>query len=347
MKEKKGWHCPYCSQICPRHWNMKVHIQRKHQGIGEPVEAPYNSVYIQNMDSLENKSDYFKHNVVFPFVGQTKRQESDRRDRLYGNRHFLAEESEYLRNILEMKNLINRLEDNRQRISANDMFFIASALSASVQSKNFTPSQSVPHSKKKPLGFCINVCDKCLGGVLMPILPEDFLRMKFSVKVEHTICSEEDISRISYLIENQKIEDIATEVKKIHDRLINLLTEIVYSWAGKDDIGLYGIEASSNIFSQEFRDNNASITRILDILASPWIEGNAVDLGHVKNGHWAFKLIKQNYKMAIIKKDELREFLNTSDSTLRAFKAQIEEDGSVVTRYFHVICMPTSLVNSE
>jgi hypothetical protein len=59
-------------------------------------------------------------------------------------------------------------------------------------------------------------------------------------------------------------------------------------WAGKDDIGLYAIEASSNIFSQEFRDNNTSITHILDILASPWIEGNAVDLGYVKNGHWAF-----------------------------------------------------------
>ena len=108
---------------------MKVHIQRKHQGIGEPVEASYNSVYIQNMDSLENKSDYFKHNVGFPFDGQTNRQQSDRRDRLYEDRHFLAEQSQYLRDILEMKNLINRLQDNRQRISANNMFFIASALS--------------------------------------------------------------------------------------------------------------------------------------------------------------------------------------------------------------------------
>ena len=345
--KKKGWHCPYCSQICARHWNMKVHIHRKHQGIGEPVEAPYNSVFIPNMTSLQNKSDYFKHKMVFPLDGQTKRQESDRKDRLYGNRHFLAEHSEYLRDILEMKNLINRVQDDRQRISANDMAFITAVLSAAVQSKKFRPSQSVADSKNKPLGFCINVCDKCLRGILMSILPDDFLRMKFSVKVEHTICSEEDISKINYLIENQKIEDIPTEVKKIHGRLLNLLTEIVYSWAGKDDIGLYGIEASSNIFTHEFRDNNASITQILDILASPWIEGNAVDLGHVKNGHWAFKLIKQNYKMAIINKDELREFLNTSNSTLRAFKAQIQEDDSVVTRYFHVICMPTSLVNGE
>lgn len=51
--------------------------------------------------------------------------------------------------------------------------------------------------------------------------------------------------------------------------------------------------------------------------------------------------------MAIINKDELREFLNTSNSTLRAFKAQIQEDDSVVTRYFHVICMPTNLANGD
>jgi hypothetical protein len=320
LKEKKGWHCPYCSQISPRHWNIKVHIRRKHQGIGEPVEAP--------------------------FDGQTKRQESDRRDRFYGIRHSLAEQNEYLRGILETNNLINRIQDNRQRISANEMF-IAAALSAAVQSKNSRPAQCVPDSKKKPMGFFINVCDKCLSAILAPIFPDDFLRMKFSYKVDHTTCSEEDISGVNYLIENQKIEDIPTEVKKIHDKLLNHLTEIVYSWAGKDDIGLYAIEAPSSIFSREFRDNNARITQILDILASPWIEGNAVELGHVKNGHWAFKLIKQKYKMAIIKKDELREFLNTSDSTLRAFKAQIQEDDSVVTHYFHVMCMPTSLANGE
>ena len=180
------------------------------------------------------------------------------KNRLYGNRHFLAEQSQYLREILEMKNLINRIQNNSQRISANDMFFIAAALSASVQSKNFSPSQSVPDSKNKPLGFCINVCYKCLRGILMPIWPDDFLRMKFSFKVDHTICSEEDITRINHLIENRKIEDIPIEVNKIHDRLLYLLTETVYLWAGKDEIGLYAIEASSKIFSREFRDNNAS-----------------------------------------------------------------------------------------
>ena len=106
----------------PKTLEYEVHIQRKHRRIGEPVEAPYNSVFIQNMNSIENKSGNFEHNMFFPPVGQTKRQESDRRDWLYGNRHFLAEESKCLRDILEIKNLANRLQDNRQRISTNDMF---------------------------------------------------------------------------------------------------------------------------------------------------------------------------------------------------------------------------------
>ena len=61
---------------------MKVRIQRKHRRIEGPVETPYDSVYIQNMDSLENKNDYLEHNKVFPFDGQTKRQESDRKNLL-------------------------------------------------------------------------------------------------------------------------------------------------------------------------------------------------------------------------------------------------------------------------
>ena len=91
------------------------------------------------MDSLENKSDYLEHNMVFPFDRQTKRQESDRKNRLYGNRHFLAEQSQYLREILEMKNLINRIQNNSQRISANDMFFIAPALFCISSIEKFQP----------------------------------------------------------------------------------------------------------------------------------------------------------------------------------------------------------------
>ena len=36
MKNKK-WYCPHCSQTSSRHWNLKKHIERKHQGRGQPI----------------------------------------------------------------------------------------------------------------------------------------------------------------------------------------------------------------------------------------------------------------------------------------------------------------------
>src|SRR2546423_4666597 len=32
---REPYHCPHCHQTCSRHWNLKVHIQRRHVGIGQ------------------------------------------------------------------------------------------------------------------------------------------------------------------------------------------------------------------------------------------------------------------------------------------------------------------------
>ena len=36
-RSRQKWHCPHCSQTSSRRWNLKTHIGRKHQGIGQPV----------------------------------------------------------------------------------------------------------------------------------------------------------------------------------------------------------------------------------------------------------------------------------------------------------------------
>jgi hypothetical protein len=44
----KRWSCPYCAQTSTRHWNLKVHIHRRHNGIGEPIQTAavsFNSSY--------------------------------------------------------------------------------------------------------------------------------------------------------------------------------------------------------------------------------------------------------------------------------------------------------------
>jgi hypothetical protein len=65
-KSKAKWHCPHCSQASSRHWNLKTHIRRKHQGIGHPIEedewhfTPTSSTttmhFIPDMMSLQNNN---------------------------------------------------------------------------------------------------------------------------------------------------------------------------------------------------------------------------------------------------------------------------------------------------
>jgi hypothetical protein len=64
MMKNKKWYCPHCSQTSSRHWNLKKHIERKHQGRGQPIrEDGWHSIstnissaahFIPNMMSLQN-----------------------------------------------------------------------------------------------------------------------------------------------------------------------------------------------------------------------------------------------------------------------------------------------------
>ena len=50
-RSRQKWHCPHCSQTSSRRWNLKTHIGRKHQGIGQPVrEDGTNSIATSNAD---------------------------------------------------------------------------------------------------------------------------------------------------------------------------------------------------------------------------------------------------------------------------------------------------------
>jgi hypothetical protein len=46
MTKNKKWYCPHCSQTSSRHGNLKMHIKRRHQGIGQPIrEDGWHSTY--------------------------------------------------------------------------------------------------------------------------------------------------------------------------------------------------------------------------------------------------------------------------------------------------------------
>jgi hypothetical protein len=62
---KEPYHCPHCHQTCSRHWNMKVHIQRKHGGVGQqPIDSVSLSTspeFIPGMSSFGANGRYRHH----------------------------------------------------------------------------------------------------------------------------------------------------------------------------------------------------------------------------------------------------------------------------------------------
>jgi hypothetical protein len=71
-RSRQKWHCPHCSQTSSRHWNLKTHIGRKHQGIGQPIrEDGMHSITTSNaaiqfipdiMMSLQNNNNNYELN---------------------------------------------------------------------------------------------------------------------------------------------------------------------------------------------------------------------------------------------------------------------------------------------
>jgi hypothetical protein len=63
---REPYHCPHCHQTCSRHWNMKVHIQRKHGGIGQQPIGPVSlsnrrAEFISGMNNLDANGRYRRH----------------------------------------------------------------------------------------------------------------------------------------------------------------------------------------------------------------------------------------------------------------------------------------------
>jgi hypothetical protein len=349
-KRTKGWHCPRCTQTSSRRWNMKTHIRRKHREIGEPIEAidPSYSTSSRPKKSIQKTEFYDKQyrdqigsTVFFPSSAQSNKDEQTSHgiglfD--YETLVFLREQNEWLSELVRRNELLKQLNSTQQRGMSYGSKFIPMAF----PQVNFGTPQNNTASNIRPIGFCSYLCERCLWSIVLPISARDFLRMKYSVKVEHIKCSDNDISKINRQLEQKKIVDLPTKVKETREVLLGLLTERVSSWIGKGEVCLCAVEAPPKLFSEEFGRNSTNNSHSLTELIFPWTEGNYVDLGYVRKEHWAYRLIKreENKKMKI-SKNQLREFLNITNSTIKAFKAHMEED-DVATRYFHLFCLSTA-----
>src|SRR5215208_5750517 len=124
-RSRQKWHCPHCSQTSSRHWNLKTHIVRKHQGTGQPIgEDGTHSITMSNaaiqfipdmMMSLQNNNNnYDMNHQVHPNSSSSRssylRKEEDtpkKRDVLDEILEFWRPMTQKMKEIMEIKNTIN------------------------------------------------------------------------------------------------------------------------------------------------------------------------------------------------------------------------------------------------
>jgi hypothetical protein len=79
---KEPYHCPHCHQTCSRHWNMKVHIQRKHGGIGQQpigsVSLSTSPEFIPGMSNFGANGRYRHHEASPDYVHHPSELYSDK-----------------------------------------------------------------------------------------------------------------------------------------------------------------------------------------------------------------------------------------------------------------------------
>ena len=103
----KRWSCPFCSQGSTRHWNLKVHIHRRHNGIGEPIRTAagsFNSSYGAGRSQLEPAATH-----------------SAKTDDNFSNTPAYAYKTDYYRNSVSSTTESNRTSSPQNRDEMTNM----------------------------------------------------------------------------------------------------------------------------------------------------------------------------------------------------------------------------------
>ena len=178
-KEKK-WLCPSCPQTSARHGNLKVHIKRKHNGIGCPIQAgaksitnPDSSGFVPNsMNFGEHKSNHSTSSPPYPHheaydnpnkgVRAVHAKQSQDRDSWDNLLHDMHKYQEIVRGWVELQDLIRRkslIPPPQQPVTMNDVLMLQCLLYFSKPNipQNFKPNIPQNFKPNIPQNFKPNI----------------------------------------------------------------------------------------------------------------------------------------------------------------------------------------------
>jgi hypothetical protein len=347
------WHCSKCSQSSSRNWNIKKHIERRHDGIGQPMQEPKLSsgddigqFFSHNQNLIADNSDGYPFQSQGPndrqydydqfsqFRYQTKgetptKRTSTMREFIKLYRPIIQEHREFQEIVSYLRKQFIPPTHPQLTIADNGMY--------NISVNNSTGSNNIL-SSNPPVGFRSIICAQCLTGLVEAVLLSDFERIgPASFKVEH-VCKQEDLQKLKHFSEKHYID--MTQWNELRGKVTKYLFNIVHQWVGLGkEVCLSAIEVPTHIFRLEYskeKSNSNKPDRVEEIqlkYSRPWIEGSYISLEKLDENHWAYRtLYEDKLNKTMIDNNEFLEFLNLAKSTFAPFQA--EADGRL--RRFYI-----------
>jgi hypothetical protein len=331
---RKQWKCPHCPQTSSRHWNVVVHIKRRHDGIGSPIEAtiysPSSVADIQfppNVNSTEirnfhSESNSWRNRAFSQDINRVEKKRMGSTDSLEGQVRFL-------RLLAERQDLLKKLSPN---LPQNPM---TSLLNSQLQLNTFQINNTMEFNQL-PTGYRTRLCDRCLeGNICEPVFASTQTEALSKEMVGHCCMPE----AIAILDQKQNKADL---IKRVHGELFYMLSYIVSS-----RVGLKGIQDEADLECKEL--DNKFLTEYPHSMLPLGVNrtwkkpeeftdlGPIIDNAQVYNmnqeKHWAVRATEiegQNHEKIIkIDMNELKEFLRVAKASYGVFRARVVDDGPV------------------
>jgi len=320
LRTYKKWACPFCDQTSSRHWNLKTHIERNHNGAGDPVKAEEG--YYPKKSSASYPRHEWRNTNIPSFSSKTAN--SDPLDIILTTLRKQVEYYELIRNL-----------PPRQDLTTDNLLPLLMLVSFS----NSFQKNNSRRSDELPIGYRIRFCNTCVSGNSMEPVFGSSIELEALTKTKH-ICERETAWSLTF---QQQLKDDPNIMREGQEKLLCHLKQVVnIRIAGQQ--GRTGIQATLEAHEfpgLDFLLGHKGDKKLPD--NKSWIEEkDYIDLDKIsrstdnsieKQNHWIYRLtMKEGFtKMIKINEMEILEFVNISKATFGPFQIQINDE---TKRYF-------------
>ncbi|MDW0283327.1 MAG: hypothetical protein QN720_12550, partial [Nitrososphaeraceae archaeon] len=292
-----------------RHWSVGRHIERKHNGVGEPISL--NTGMTRSQMGL------------YPFPSQINRTKGVPNGRAFTpnhpNKNFQSLEiydrfEKYnltlLRQKVEFANLSGQLNSKYPQGK-----FAWNATNQYASSAFVEPLQI----KTDNLFGCITLqCEHCLCFEIHPFYFYDRGNIESkTTKVDH-VCPNNPLILATFLSDIEKKNFNAEQMSLIHSKL---KSEVLNQWSNDNSFYLFATKLPNSytkgIVNISYSTNPCDKSVALQYLQEHTIE--LIELDNLKDDHWAKRVMREKIKCVTLNDEELTDFLYTMNNATFGF----------------------------